>query len=48
MPTFALFVNDPQLMHFSYARYLENQFRAAYGFRGVPIRLRVRRSESAG
>jgi GTP-binding protein len=48
VPTFALFVNDPQLMHFSYARYLENQFRAAYGFRGVPIRLRVRRSESAG
>lgn len=45
VPTFALFVNDPELMHFSYARYLENQFRAVYGFRGVPIRLRVRRSE---
>jgi GTP-binding protein len=45
VPTFALFVNDPDLMHFSYARYLENQFRARYGFAGVPLRLRVRRSE---
>jgi GTP-binding protein len=45
VPTFALFVNDPGLMHFSYARYLENQFRERYGFQGVPLRLRVRRSE---
>lgn len=45
VPTFALFVNDPDLMHFSYARYLENQFRERYGFQGVPLRLRVRRSE---
>jgi len=45
VPTFALFVNDPDLMHFSYARYLENQFRERYGFQGVPLRLRIRRSE---
>jgi len=36
-PKFILFVNDPELMHFSYRRYLENQFRAAYGFEGTPI-----------
>lgn len=47
VPTFALFVNDPDLMHFSYGRYLENQFRERYGFQGVPLRLRVRRSEQA-
>lgn len=47
VPTFALFVNDPELMHFSYARYLENQFRERYGFQGVPLRLRIRRSEQA-
>lgn len=47
VPTFALFVNDPHLMHFSYGRYLENQFRERYGFQGVPLRLRVRRSEQA-
>jgi len=36
-PKFILFVNDPELMHFSYRRYLENQFRNAYGFEGTPI-----------
>ncbi|OPX90465.1 MAG: GTPase Der [Pelotomaculum sp. PtaB.Bin104] len=36
-PKFILFVNEPELMHFSYRRYLENQFRAAYGFEGTPI-----------
>lgn len=41
-PTFVFFVNDPELMHFSYLRYLENQFRAAFGFEGTPIRLLVR------
>lgn len=38
-PTFLLYVNDPKLAHFSYQRYLENQFRAAYNFLGTPIRL---------
>ncbi|MBX5437792.1 MAG: ribosome biogenesis GTPase Der [Alicyclobacillaceae bacterium] len=41
-PTFALFVNDAELMHFSYERYLENQLRRAFGFEGTPIRLLVR------
>ena len=38
-PTFIFFVNDPQLVHFSYMRYLENQIRARFGFEGTPIRL---------
>lgn len=41
-PTFALFVNAPEIMHFSYVRYMENQLRAAFGFEGTPIRLLVR------
>lgn len=42
-PRFVLFVNDPDLLHFSYQRYLENQIRAAYGFEGTPIRFSLRR-----
>ncbi len=42
-PTFILFVNDPELMHFSYLRYLENQLRSAYGFEGTPIKLVMRK-----
>ncbi|MFT8324573.1 ribosome biogenesis GTPase Der [Oenococcus sicerae] len=41
-PTFAIFVNDPKLMHFSYQRYLENQIRENFDFAGTPIRLRIR------
>ncbi|WP_105619584.1 ribosome biogenesis GTPase Der [Vallitalea okinawensis] len=41
-PTFVLFVNDRQLMHFSYRRYIENQLREAFGFKGTPIRFIVR------
>src|ERR1700716_2473073 len=45
-PTIVLFVNDPDLSHFSYRRYLENQIRAAFGFEGVPLRILLRtRSE---
>ncbi|HHW44221.1 MAG TPA: ribosome biogenesis GTPase Der [Desulfotomaculum sp.] len=44
-PTFVLFVNDPELVHFSYLRYLENQLREAYGFEGTPIRFILRRRE---
>ena len=46
-PTFVFFINDMTLMHFSYERYLENQFRKAFGFEGTPIRfiLRERNSE---
>ncbi len=42
-PKFILFVNDPELMHFSYLRYLENQVRSAYGFEGTPIRFILRK-----
>ncbi|MFC4078106.1 ribosome biogenesis GTPase Der [Salinithrix halophila] len=42
-PSIVLFCNDPDLVHFSYVRYLENQFREAFGFRGTPIRLMLRR-----
>ena len=38
-PTFIVFVNDAELMHFSYERYLENYFRKSFGFEGTPIRL---------
>ena len=45
-PTFVIFVNDPELIHFSYKRYLENRIRDAYGFLGTPIRLIFRQRES--
>lgn len=41
-PTFLFHTNNPQLIHFSYQRYLENQIRAEYGFIGTPIRLSFR------
>lgn len=45
-PTFVIFVNDRELMHFSYRRYIENQLRLAFGFKGTPIHFIVRnRSE---
>ncbi|MEV2585994.1 ribosome biogenesis GTPase Der [Paenibacillus larvae] len=42
-PCFVFFVNDPDLMHFSYERYLENKIRAAFDFEGTPVRLFTRR-----
>jgi GTP-binding protein len=45
-PSIVIFVNDPELMHFSYERYLENKIRAAFGFEGTPIRLFTRRKSS--
>ncbi|MCR8642310.1 ribosome biogenesis GTPase Der [Paenibacillus sp. N1-5-1-14] len=45
-PAFVLFVNDPELMHFSYERYLENKIRAAFGFEGTPLRIFTRRKSS--
>ncbi|TMV51308.1 ribosome biogenesis GTPase Der [Paenibacillus mesophilus] len=42
-PTILLFVNDPELMHFSYERYLENRIRSAFRFEGTPIRLFTRK-----
>ena len=41
-PTFVIFVNDRELMHFSYRRYIENQLRQNFGFKGTPIHFVVR------
>ena len=41
-PTFVLFVNDKELMHFSYQRYLENRIRDTFGFKGTPLRFIIR------
>ena len=47
-PTFALVVNDPKLMHFSYKRYLENRIRAAFSFPGTPIRFVYHQKKKKG
>ena len=44
--TIVLFVNDPDLMHFSYERYIENKLREAFGFEGIPINIVCRQKES--
>jgi len=44
-PQFVLFINDKDLMHFSYQRYLENQFRKNFGFVGTPIHFILRLKE---
>ena len=41
-PTFVIFVNNKDLFHFSYQRYLENQIRETFGFKGTPIRIIIR------
>ena len=41
-PTFVIFVNDKQLMHFSYTRYIENKIREAFGFTGTLLRFIIR------
>ena len=41
-PTFVMFINDKELMHFSYTRYIENQIRNTFGFRGTPVRFIAR------
>ena len=41
-PTFVIFVNDKELMHFSYTRYIENQIRESFGFRGTPLKFIIR------
>lgn len=41
-PTFVIFVNDKKLMHFSYTRYIENQIRASFGFKGTPLKFIIR------
>lgn len=42
-PTFVIFVNDPELVHFSYERYLRNQFRESFDFQGTPLHLIARK-----
>ena len=42
-PTFTLFVNDPNLLHFSYARFLENRIREVYGFKGTAVRINCKK-----
>lgn len=42
-PTFVLFVNDPEIMHFSYLRFLENKIRESFGFEGTPLRFVVKK-----
>lgn len=44
-PTFVLFVNDPELLHFSYKRYLENRLREAFSFEGTTLRLLAREKQ---
>ncbi|MWC28448.1 ribosome biogenesis GTPase Der [Paenibacillus sp. MMS18-CY102] len=46
-PTIVIFVNDPEIMHFSYERYLENKIRAAFNFEGTPVRLFTRRKSDS-
>lgn len=41
-PTFVIFVNDKDLMHFSYTRYIENKIREAFGFKGTPLKFIIR------
>jgi GTP-binding protein len=47
-PTFAVSVNHPVDLHFSYRRYLENRIREAFGFEGSPIRIKVRHRRRKG
>ena len=47
-PTFVVFVNDKELMHFSYTRYLENQIREAFGFRGTSLKFIIRERKEKG
>jgi len=47
-PTIVIFCNYPELLHFSYQRYLENTIRARFPFRGVPLRIELRKSSGEG
>jgi GTP-binding protein len=45
-PSFALLVNDPELIHFSYQRYLENRLRQTFGFSGTSLRLFFKKAKT--
>ncbi len=47
-PSFVIFVNDKELMHFSYTRYLENKIREAFGFRGTSLKFFIRERKEKG
>lgn len=47
-PMIVIFVNDPELVHFSYARYLENQIRREYSYEGTPLKLQFRKTGKKG
>lgn len=47
-PKFVFFANEPELIHFSYRRYLENRLREAFGFTGTPIEVKFKRRERRG
>ena len=47
-PTFVIFVNDRKLMHFSYTRYIENQIRETFGFKGTPLKFIIRERNEQG
>ena len=47
-PTFVIFVNDKELMHFSYGRYLENRIRDAFGFQGTSLKFIIRERKEQG
>ena len=47
-PTFVIFVNDKELMHFSYTRYLENKIRESFGFRGTSLKFFIRERKEKG
>jgi GTP-binding protein len=47
-PTFVMFCNRPDLLHFSYQRYIENQIRKKYPLEGTPVRLVARASREKG
>ncbi len=47
-PTFVVFVNNKELMHFSYTRYLENKIREAFGFRGTSLKFIIRERKEQG
>jgi len=47
-PTFVFFVNEPDLIHFSYRRYLENRLRESFGFKGTPVIIKLKKRERRG
>ena len=47
-PTFVMFVNDANLIHFSYVRFMENRLREAFSFAGTPIRIVIRSKKDGG